>query len=88
MGDFNEILLSCKKDGGQPKPQRCMDRFREALEDCSLADLGFVGDPFTWRNNSHTSDNYIRERLDRAMADADWSQRFPGYRVINGDPRH
>ncbi|CAD6237922.1 unnamed protein product [Miscanthus lutarioriparius] len=45
LGDFNEILLSCEKEGGQPRPQRCMDKFRDALEDCSLTDLGFAGDP-------------------------------------------
>ncbi|OEL18601.1 hypothetical protein BAE44_0020380 [Dichanthelium oligosanthes] len=65
-----------------------MDRFREALEDCSLTDLGFMGDPFTWCNNCHNSDGYIRERLDRAVADIDWRSRFPSYRVINGEPRH
>ena len=88
MGDFNEILLGCEKEGGLPKAQRCMDKFRNALEDCLLADLGFVGDPFTWRNQSHRSENYIREWLDRAVASAGWCGRFPDYRVINGDPRH
>lgn len=44
-----------------------MDRFREALEECGLSDLGFIGDPFTWRNNSHTCEHYIRDRLDRAI---------------------
>jgi hypothetical protein len=47
VGDFNEVLLGCEKEGGQPKQQGCMDRFREALNDCDLSDLGFVGDPFT-----------------------------------------
>jgi hypothetical protein len=28
-----------------------MDVFRTALEDANLADLGYVRDPFTWRNN-------------------------------------
>ena len=65
-----------------------MDRFREALDDCALTDLGFVGDPFTWPNQSHTSDAYIRERLDRAVVDAAWCSRFPDFRVINGKPRH
>jgi hypothetical protein len=53
-----------------------------------LDDLGFVGDPFTWRNNSHTVDNYIRERLDRAVATQAWRMRFPGFKVINGDHYH
>jgi len=65
-----------------------MDRFRRALEDCSLTDLGYMGDMFTWWSNSHQSDNYIREQLDRAVADAAWCNRFPNIRVTNGDPYH
>ena len=46
-GDFNEILYSWEKEGGVPKPQAQMDRFKEALEVCELNDLGFSGDAFT-----------------------------------------
>lgn len=87
-GDFNEVLLTCEKEGGQPKGQIHMDRFREALEECQLDDLGYVGDAFTWRNNSHACDKYIKERLDRAVANVEWRTRFPAYKVINGEPRH
>lgn len=88
MGDFNEIILSCEKDGGPARPHSCMDLFKEALEVCELTDLGFTGDPFTSRNNSHTGEHYVRERLDRAVADGDWRARFPAFKVTNGDPRH
>jgi hypothetical protein len=88
LGDFNEILLACEKEGGVPRAQSCMDRFREALEECDLSNLGFEGDPFTWRNNSHTNVHYIRERLDRAVANNEWMTRFPLHHVINGEPRH
>lgn len=88
LGDFNEVLFGHEKEGGLPKPQICMDRFREALELCGLSDLGFVGDMFTWRNNNHISNQYIRERLDRAVADVDWCARFPDFSVRNGNPRH
>jgi exonuclease III len=27
LGDFNEILLACEKEGGVPRGQGCMDRF-------------------------------------------------------------
>jgi hypothetical protein len=74
--------------GGAPRPQECMERFKEALEICELDDLGFVGDAFTWRNNSHDANMYIRERLDRAVATQKWRDRFPMFKVINGDPRH
>lgn len=87
-GDFNKILLSHEKEGGRPRSQVCMDRFRETLEHCQLYDLGFEGDVFTWRNHNHVAADYIRERLDRAVANDLWMLRFPNYRVINGDPRH
>jgi hypothetical protein len=85
-GDFNEILFS--QDGERPRSQSCMDRFRETLEYCRLHDLGFDGDIFTWRNHNHIAADYIRERLDRAVANEEWRRRFPCARVINGDPRH
>lgn len=65
-----------------------MDRFRDVLQECLPADLEFIGDPFTWRNNNHKCDNYIRERLDRAVANSEWCAHFPVFRVINGEHRH
>lgn len=87
-GDFNEILFSHEKQGGAARPQSCMDKFREALEYCGLDDLGFTRDIFTRRNHSHKKQNYIRERLDRAVANAAWRANFPLVEVVNGDPRH
>ncbi|KAJ1260516.1 hypothetical protein BS78_10G238300 [Paspalum vaginatum] len=87
-GDFNEVLFSYEKEGGVPRSQRCMDKFRETLEACNLHDLGFCGDSFTWRNNNRREGGYIRERLDRAVANEEWRNLFPGVQIINGDPRH
>jgi hypothetical protein len=87
-GDFNEILHAWEKEGAAPKPQICMDKFKEALEFCELDDLGFVGDAFTWRNNSHDPTKYIRERLDHVVANQKWRDRFPMFKVINGEHRH
>jgi exonuclease III len=88
IGDFNEIFYSFEKQGGVPKPQAQMERFRNALNFCNLNDLGFEGDVFTWRNNNFRVDGYIRERLDRAVANPEWCARFPNYRVVNGCPEH
>lgn len=87
-GDFNEILYSWEKEGGQPRAQSCMDKFKMALEDCELSDLGFKGDVFTWRNHNHDANKYIHERLDRAVASHTWRQHFPAVTIVNGDPRH
>jgi len=65
-----------------------MHKFRLALEDCDLQDLGFFGDPFTWRNNHHVAASFTKERLDRAVVNSSWRFTFPMVRVTNGDPRH
>ena len=85
-GDFNEILYHHEKEGGVPRTQYCLDRFKGALEVCELDDLGFSGDIFTWRNKQTTGDTHIRERLDRAVANAGWRMKFLPMLVKNGDP--
>lgn len=87
-GDFNEILFGCEKEGGPPRAESSMQKFRSVLEECGLHDLGFVCDPFTWRNNHHMAAGFIKERLDRAVANSAWRCKFPVVRVVNGDPRH
>ncbi|KAK5843415.1 hypothetical protein PVK06_005872 [Gossypium arboreum] len=47
MEDFNEILYSFEKSGGRLREERQMLAFREALEDCELNGLGFLGQWFT-----------------------------------------
>lgn len=87
-GDFNEVLYQHEKEGGVQRPQGYMDRFMQALEACELHDLGFEGDVFTWRNKETKGDTHIRERLDRAVANFEWLERFPLVHVKNGDTYH
>jgi hypothetical protein len=43
MGDFNEILFSDEKEGGNPRPQHYMQAFRDTLTECGLEDIGYSG---------------------------------------------
>jgi hypothetical protein len=88
VGDFNEVLFAHEKEGGLVRSGVAMEQFREATEDCDLQDLGYVGDAFNWRNNHHNAGSYIREWLDRALANTTWRWKFPLVQVINDDPRH
>ena len=54
--------------------------FREVLSHCDLHDLGFSGLPWTYNNNQAGSRN-VRVRLDRGVANSDWSLRFPGAQI-------
>ena len=70
--------------GRLKRPDRQMQAFRSALDDCGLLDLGFHGFPYTWCNNRdppHTT--WVR--LDRAVANSEWLARFPRARVDHLD---
>uniref|UniRef100_A0A803P9I4 Reverse transcriptase n=1 Tax=Cannabis sativa TaxID=3483 RepID=A0A803P9I4_CANSA len=47
-GDFNEILSMNEKKGGANRSMSAMNDFQQALDKCSLVDLGFEGQCFTW----------------------------------------
>jgi hypothetical protein len=76
MGDFNEILDNSEKVGGNPKPMKQMEGFREAIQTCNLGDLGFRGPKFTW-SNKRGRGVFVKERLDRGLASPDWCALFP-----------
>ncbi|VAH93158.1 hypothetical protein VPH35_066451 [Triticum aestivum] len=50
--------------------------------DCGLDDLGYTGDLFTWRRGE------ICERLDRAVCNLAWENKFPRAAVINEEHVH
>ena len=79
-GDFNEILRSGEKQGSRPKSLQLMQEFRTTLLCCGLVDLGFQGNQYTW-NNGCPKDAFVRERLDRACASAEWRELFPHVKV-------
>lgn len=77
MGNFNEILSLSEKIGGSDKCSWGINKFREALDGCLLADLGFTGPMVTWNNNWPGKKN-IQERIDRAVINAGLQECFPG----------
>ncbi|KAL0340447.1 UNVERIFIED_CONTAM: hypothetical protein Sradi_4561500 [Sesamum radiatum] len=74
LGISTRFLINLKNWVTRPAWQ--IQRFREALSDCELVDLGFSSDPFTWSNRDPTP-NTVWERLHRACANIDWIHRFP-----------
>ncbi|XP_075633358.1 uncharacterized protein LOC142605806 [Castanea sativa] len=71
-----------EKEGGSTKPIRQMTNFCDAVNDCHLRDLGYVGHNFTW---SHKFGNRgsIRERFNRALVSTSWAPCFPSYQVYH-----
>ena len=80
LGNFNEILFAEEKQGWLDQPERQMQGFRDALDDCRLKDLGFNDFPFTWCNR-RPGDQNVWVRLDRGVASIDWILRFSATRI-------
>jgi hypothetical protein len=57
-----------------------MEAFRDTLLACQLSDLGFRGSKFTW-SNKRGSEDFVQERLDRALATEGWCEQFPAVEV-------
>lgn len=56
-GDFNLMLYSHEKQGGNGFNMMEAVMFGEAMEHCQLGDLGYVGNDFTWSNNQYGDKN-------------------------------
>ena len=64
-------------------PWLCTRDFRETLDACGFASLGFVGNKFIWcKRLIGGRGNTVWERLDRAMINNEWSSLFPATKVI------
>ncbi|VFQ59794.1 unnamed protein product [Cuscuta campestris] len=81
-GDFNDILSYGDKMGRIQQPQWQIDGFREVVIYCSLHDLGYVGNHFTWERGRDTP-NWVCERLDRGMGTESWLRLFDKVEVLH-----
>lgn len=77
IGDFNTVLHAHEKEGGGVFNQRAAQNFSQCIFDCNVIDFGFKGPLFTWRSGA------FRERLDRALGNAQWQSLFPNSSVVN-----
>ncbi|XP_071928124.1 uncharacterized protein [Coffea arabica] len=73
--DFNDILFNEEKWGGRAREDRSFKDFNSFIQNNSLVDLGFNGNPWTWSNNWE-DEGEIRQSLDRGLSSKNWCQNF------------
>uniref|UniRef100_A0A2N9H633 CCHC-type domain-containing protein n=1 Tax=Fagus sylvatica TaxID=28930 RepID=A0A2N9H633_FAGSY len=76
IGDFNDIMSSEEKWGGNVPSHTRISEYRDCMNKCNMIDLGFSGPKYTW-SNLHDISSLIMQRLDRAWANPSWSVLFP-----------
>nr|XP_048333636.1 uncharacterized protein LOC125423443 [Ziziphus jujuba var. spinosa] len=74
LRDLNEILDDTEKVGGKGF-QRNHSYLNTFVQNVGAIDLGFLGKKFTWENKQEGR-SYIKERLDRGLANQDWLSLF------------
>jgi endonuclease/exonuclease/phosphatase family metal-dependent hydrolase len=82
MGDMNEIMHPREKSGPGTPDMHCINVFCDHVKQCGLIDLGYSGLAYTWCNKRFTSTPTF-QRLDRALANADWCIEFPATTVYH-----
>jgi hypothetical protein len=80
IGNFNEITDNSEKVGGLWRSDHELEGFRNSLSKCNLGDMGFSGSKYTW-SNKRNSMQFIKERLDSALATPRWCNHFPFFEV-------
>ncbi|XP_059428667.1 uncharacterized protein LOC132162445 [Corylus avellana] len=83
IGDFNEIICLDEKFGGSGRQRSLMEAFQRVLEDCELLDLGYRGPKYTW-SNCREAEDFMKERLDRAVANRGWCDSFHDAKIVIG----
>ncbi|KAL2900215.1 hypothetical protein RDABS01_025297 [Bienertia sinuspersici] len=81
-GDIHEVFYNFEKKGGGMKCQKMLDMFRDTCQGINLWDVGYCGYPFTWWNGRKGYDS-VEERLDKFLANTEWSTSFPWAKVVH-----
>lgn len=77
-GDFNDLLDNSEKEGGPARWEGSFLSFRSFVSQMGLWDLPHSGNHLSWRGTRYSY--FIQSRLDRAMANCSWFERFPAGR--------
>lgn len=73
-----------RKKGGNLVNLSKLDVFNNYINICNLLDLGFRGPMFTWTNNRFKNKKqFIFERLDKFLSNAEWLDFFPHAQVFH-----
>ncbi|XP_048615701.1 uncharacterized protein LOC125588412 [Brassica napus] len=76
IGDFNKITGHNEKEGGRQRSDSSFLSFKQMLTDCGMLEFSFTGDMLSWVGK-RAGRVTVRCRLDRAVGNADWHEKFP-----------
>ncbi|XP_074306004.1 uncharacterized protein LOC141641232 [Silene latifolia] len=75
-GDFNAVMGSNERIGGNPITHAELRPLLQLVQDCNMMDLTAKGNYLTW-NNKHDIGTKIYRKIDRVLCNDDWMDNFP-----------
>ena len=76
ISDFNKITGHNEKTGGRQRPDSSFLSCRQMLSDCGMLEFPFTGICYPGWEKRARGDT-VRCRLDRAVGNEDWHEKFP-----------
>ena len=83
IGDFNLIGEVADKMGGNQHISKSIDELQNFISNANLLEVPFKGVKYTWTNNRDEA-HHARERIDRALVNADWMELHPQSVLTHG----
>ncbi|XP_019264059.1 PREDICTED: uncharacterized protein LOC109241742 [Nicotiana attenuata] len=77
MGDFNSVLHTDDKVGGNPVSLAEIVDFQQCIEQCELLELPTSGSRYTW--NDRHGDNRILSKIEWVFINTAWLNLMPAY---------
>lgn len=79
IGDFNEIRGHHEKEGGKRRSDTSFLSFNQMISNCGMLEFPFSGNQLSWAGKRPNGN--VRCRLDRALGNEDWHEKFPPCKV-------
>ena len=80
IGDFNEITGHNENKGGRQRSDSLLLLFRQMLSDCGMLKFPFTVNMLSWVGK-RAGRTTVRCRLDRAIGNEDWHEKFSHFAV-------
>ena len=76
LGDFNITLSPNEISDNKLGWTEDIKAFKRLVDNCCLVDLRYIGEQFTWCNRRYSRDDFSQRKLDRALVNQEWLDKF------------
>ena len=76
LGDFNITLSPDEISNNKLGWTEDIKAFKRLVDNCCFVDLRYIGEQFTWSNRRYNREDFSQRKLDRALVNQEWLDKF------------